>query len=83
MAMPNNHLIDDDDILMDYDDDIPALLQTTPMGNDAMMLDSTATTTSAPTADDELFVPERIHIRGVDNVSNHYLRSLASLTTGS
>ncbi|KAI5820274.1 hypothetical protein BZA77DRAFT_302010 [Pyronema omphalodes] len=69
MAMPNNHLIDDDDIIMDYDDDVPALLETAPMANDTMMLDSTTVTTSAPTADDELFVPERIHIRGVDNLS--------------
>ena len=68
MAMPSIQ-VDDDDILMDYDDDEP--MTSAAPANDSMMLDSTQGATATHTNaddDDEGIVPERVHIRGVDNV---------------
>jgi len=72
MAMPNIQNYDDDDILMDYEDDFPASAPAPVNGNvDAMMVDiepSTVAATAAPIPGDDDMVPERVHLRGVDNV---------------
>jgi hypothetical protein len=71
MAMPNIQL-DDDDILMDYEDDIPAEAQAAPAptATDAMMMDTEQQPPSvAAAAEDEVIQPERVHLRGVDNVA--------------
>lgn len=75
-AMPNIQTYDDDDILMDYEDDFPASAPAHANGNvDAMMVDieppSTVAATTAPIPGDDDMVPERVHLRGVDNVSAH------------
>jgi hypothetical protein len=70
MAMPNIQ-IDDDDILMDYEDDLPAEAPTAPTinGTDAMMMDNEPSRAAAAPEEEEVIAPERVHLRGVDNVA--------------
>ena len=77
MAMPNIQTYDDDDILMDYEDDFPASAPAPAQTNgnaDTMMMDtetSTAAATRATSSEEDVMVPERVHLRGVDNVRTH------------
>jgi hypothetical protein len=75
MAMPNIQL-DDDDILMDYEDDIPAEVQAAPAPtSDAMMMDGVQQQPPrvAEAGEEEVIQAERVHLRGVDNVATSLL----------
>lgn len=86
MATPNIQVQDDDDILMDYEDDIPTTTAAPPQtnsGDDAMMMDASDAPPVANAGEKEVIVPERIHIRGVDNVPSPALTPPSLLTSSS
>ncbi|KAI5853875.1 hypothetical protein BZA05DRAFT_444149 [Tricharina praecox] len=81
LAMPNIQTYDDDDILMDYEDDFQASAPAPAPTNgnaDAMMVDmepSTAAVTTATSSEEDVMVPERVHLRGVDNLSTGQVKA--------
>ncbi|KAI5793138.1 hypothetical protein EDC01DRAFT_788103 [Geopyxis carbonaria] len=75
-AMPNIQLQDDDDdILMDYEDDVPPEATN---GTEDMVMDiEFENGLKAPVEEGDLMDAEKVHVRGVDNLSTNLVKAWA------